>query len=386
MKALIFGAGNIGRGFIGQILKDNNYELNFADISDKLINEINLKKSYIVYFAGDEEKKMEISNISGINSIRDPEKLKEAIQEADLITTAVGSNILPIVAKTILEGIRERLSNENIRPFNIIACENSIGATNILKESLFSYLGEEEKYKANKFIGFPNSAVDRIVPMQNNESLLDVIVEPYYEWVVEDDGFRGSFMHLKGIQYKKDLTPYIERKLFTVNTGHASIAYIGSIYRYRSINEAIKDEAVLEKVLGVLSETSDYLIKSFNFSEEEQRKYVDTIINRFKNPHISDDISRVARAPIRKISPNDRFIYPAQKLLGLGKTPYNLAKTISCILKYINEDDKESIELNKYLNEYGVSKTLKKYSGLEEDSILTELIEENYYGLEKAFN
>lgn len=384
MKALIFGAGNIGRGFIGQILKDNNYDLIFADINEILIDEINLKKEYTVYFAGDKKRYIKISDVNGINSIKEPKKLQKAIQSVDLITTAVGPNIVPVIAKTILEGVKERLSNECIRPFNIIACENSIGATNLLKKSLFSYLNHEEKLKAEEYIGFPNSAVDRVVPIQSNENLLDVIVEPYHEWVVESDKFKGDFESIRGVEYKKDLTPYIERKLFTVNTGHASTAYIGEAYGYKTINEALNDDIVLEMVMGVLNETSEYLVRSFNFSENEQKIYVDTTINRFKNPHISDDISRVARSPIRKISPNDRFIYPSMQLLKMGKTPYNLAKTVSYILKYLNLEDEESVELNDYLSEYGVPKTLEKYSGLEKDSILTELIEENYYELEKS--
>ncbi|NLY46016.1 MAG: mannitol-1-phosphate 5-dehydrogenase [Tissierella sp.] len=382
MKALIFGAGNIGRGFIGQILNENNYDLIFADISDELIEEINLKKEYRVFFASEEKVYTTISDIRGVHNIKEVKKLNEVIQEVDLIATAVGPSVVPIIARTILEGVKERLRKENIRPFNIIACENAIGATDLLKESLLSNLSEEEKIKAEEYIGFPNSAVDRIVPIQSNEDLLDVVVEPYYEWIIEGDKLKGDFDYIKGVGYKKDLKPYIERKLFTVNTGHASTAYIGNIYGYKTIYEAINDDRVLEMTLGVLAETSEYLVKSFHFSESEQKKYVDTIIYRFKNPHISDDISRVARSPIRKISPNDRFIYPSTQLLKMGKTPHNLAKTISYILKYLNMEDKESIELNEYLKEYGVSKTLNKYSGIEENSTLTKLIE-GYYMIKK---
>lgn len=383
MKALVFGAGNIGRGFIGQILKENHYELIFADINEQLIDEINRKRSYKVYFADEDKRPIEITDIVGVHNIKEPQRLKEAIHEVDLITTAVGINIVPIIAQTILEGIKERLSKESIKPLNIIACENSIGATEVLKKSLFLHLNEEERMKAEEYIGFPNSAVDRIVPIQSNENLLDVMVEPYYEWIIEADKINKSLDLIKGVQYKKDLKSYIERKLFTVNTGHATTAYLGDFFGYKTINEAINDDEILDRVLRTLSETSDYLVSNFKFSIEEQRKYVDAIINRFKNPYISDDISRVARSPIRKISPNDRFIYPAKKLLNIGKMPYNLAKTLSYVLKYSNEEDEESVELNDYLNEYGVSKTLEKYCDLEEGSILAQLIEENYGKLER---
>nr|WP_312458777.1 mannitol-1-phosphate 5-dehydrogenase [Proteiniclasticum sp.] len=263
-------------------------------------------------------------------------------------------------------------------PFSIIACENAVGATKVLKDALYEGLSEEERALAEEYIGFPNSAVDRIVPMQKNENLLDVQVEPFFEWVVEEDAVKGDLLNLKGVHYVKDLTPYIERKLFTVNTGHAATAYLGLLKGHETVLQAMGDEEVEDAVRGVLQETSDYIVKNYGFEEKEHKAYVEKILGRFKNPYISDDLTRVARSPIRKISPSDRFVKPALGLLSLGEEPKNLAGAIAALLLYVNEEDPEAVTLQKDLKERGLSEVLHKYAGLSEENPLAQLIKKEY--------
>lgn len=378
MNALHFGAGNIGRGFIGLLLSSNGFQVSFADVSDVLIDAIKEEGKYRVILADESHEAISVEGVLGINSAKEPEALKEAVLQADLITTAVGVSIVPHIGRTLLHGIKERLHQEKITPFSIIACENAVGATKVLKDALYEGLSEEERALAEEYIGFPNSAVDRIVPMQKNENLLDVQVEPFFEWVVEEDAVKGDLLNLKGVHYVKDLTPYIERKLFTVNTGHAATAYLGLLKGHETVLQAMGDEEVEDAVRGVLQETSDYIVKNYGFEEKEHKVYVEKILGRFKNPYISDDLTRVARSPIRKISPSDRFVKPALGLLSLGEEPKNLAGAIAALLLYVNEEDPEAVTLQKDLKERGLSEVLHKYAGLSEENPLAQLIKKEY--------
>lgn len=378
MKALHFGAGNIGRGFIGLLLAQNGFQVTFADVSDVLIEEIKKKGNYRVILADETHEIIPVSGVSGINSQKEPEELKAAVLDADLITTAVGVSIVPHIGRSLLAGIRERLSIEPIKPFSIIACENAVGATEVLKAALFEALTEKERVLAEKYIGFPNSAVDRIVPMQKNENLLDVQVEPFFEWVVEKDALKGPLENLEGVHYVENLTPYIERKLFTVNTGHGATAYFGLLKGHKTVLEAAEDDEVEKSVRGVLAETSSYIVQRYGFDAVEHQAYVEKILARFKNPYISDDLTRVARSPIRKLSPGDRFVKPALGLIDLGGEPRNLASALAALLLYTNEEDAEAVTLQNDLRTLGLTEVLKKYAGLQEGDLLTSLVQKEY--------
>lgn len=364
MKAVHFGAGNIGRGFIGKVLHDNGYGITFADVNDEIIDALNREQKYTVHIAEENGDAYEISGVKGVHTAQDTEQLAKAIAEADIITTAVGVNILPIIAKTIAPHLEQRGEG---KPLNIIACENAVLATDTLKTAIASEVGTH----AFRNIGFPNSAVDRIVPIQKNENILDVKVEPFYEWVIEADSWIGDDK-LDGVNYVPDLMPYIERKLFTVNTGHAAIAYYGKTLGYRSVSEAMQDDEVVVFLRNVLKETTLYLTQNYDFTEAEQSQYIDKIIGRFKNPYLSDDLDRVGRGILRKLGPNDRIIKPLVYLHEHGHDHDALSELVVHALKFDNQDDPEQVEMNQIISEKGLTHFLSTHSGLR-DGLLEEI-------------
>jgi mannitol-1-phosphate 5-dehydrogenase len=365
LEAVHFGAGNIGRGFIGLLLYQSGYDTTFVDVNDEIIRAINEKKQYSVVLAAEDKKTITVKNISAINSVSNPEEAARAIAEADIITTAVGPNVLPIISKLIAQGLRERVKT-NKQPLNIIACENMVGGTKLLKENIYQHCTSEEKAILNEMIGFPNAAVDRIVPNQTNEELLQVLVEPYYEWVVEAPAIKGEKPPINGITFVEDLTPYIERKLFTVNTGHAAAAYVGYHLGYRTIIDAMKDVRVSDTIQGALRESGEALIQTYQFDREEHEKYIETILSRFTNPFISDEVTRVARGPLRKLGARDRLVRPAVMYMeATGKVPVYLAKVIAAALAFNHEADEEAVQLQEMIANQGVEATLHEISGLE---------------------
>lgn len=302
----------------------------------------------------------------------------EAIKQADLITTAVGPKVLPIISNLIANGLRAR-SRETNRPLNIIACENMIGGSSLLKANVFKHLNDDEKRAFASLYGFPDAAVDRIVPKQENENILDVSVEPYYEWVVDETSIKGTKPTVQGITYVRDLKPYIERKLFTVNTGHAACAYIGHYFNYATIKEAMDDQIVQSLIKGALMESGEVLIQTHHFDRKTHQQYIDDILERFFNPYISDELTRVGRDPIRKLGSNERLLRPATLYWQLTETaPIHLAKVIAAALCYTNAVDKEAIELQAIVPTQGFEKALQKVSGLDRNHPLMSIVLEQY--------
>ncbi|WP_214824517.1 mannitol-1-phosphate 5-dehydrogenase [Exiguobacterium sp. s28] len=370
MKAVHFGAGNIGRGFIGLLLNQSGYEVTFVDINDTVIQALEDKRFYEVGFAEEGVDNVVVDRVRGVNSLTDPERVIALIAEADLVTTAVGPTLLPRVAPLISEGLRDR---ETSAPVYVIACENMIGGSASLHQAI-----EASGGIGTANASFPNAAVDRIVPLQQHADPLFVEVETFYEWVIETKGL-AERPPLQGVTWVDEIGPYIERKLFTVNTGHAIASYIGSLFGKATIDEALKDRRVRQVVQGALYETGWLLLEKYGFEAKEHSQYIQKIIKRFENPKLKDEVSRVARSPIRKLGPSDRLVKPARELIDNGIEPNELAYGIAAALTYYNPDDSESSELYVSIEEDGIVSTVEKYLQLHEDDTLTKLILEQYH-------
>lgn len=295
------------------------------------------------------------------------------IGPADVVTTAIGPNILPFIAELIAKGIQKRRETNVEQPLDVIACENMIGGSQFLLSKVQEFLTEEDTTYVDKYVGFPNAAVDRIVPIQHHDDPLFVSVEPFSEWLVDETQCKNTELRLEGVGYVADLEPYIERKLFSVNTGHATTAYTGSFYGYQTIGEAIQDERVLNQLKEVLQETGALLIAKWDFDAEAHDKYINKIIDRFANPHISDDISRVARTPMRKLGFDERFIRPIREAKERNLSYKHLLEVVAMILQYNDPEDSESVELQKRLAEESLETVVKSVTSLEDEEILAEI-------------
>ncbi|WP_062052502.1 mannitol-1-phosphate 5-dehydrogenase [Bacillus sp. JCM 19034] len=377
MKSTVhFGAGNIGRGFIGALFSKSGYDVTFVDIDDRIISSLNKERSYHVKLATEKQETTKVEHVSGLNNLTQENDVIAAIKEATFLTTAIGPNILPRIAPLIASGITERVLHTDEKLY-IIACENQIGATDILKEHILENLEEDVKENIAGRIYFFNSAVDRIVPIQNQESL-DVLVEPYYEWVVET---KETIPFVKGMKIVDDLAPFIARKLFTVNTGHAVIAYLGYLEGMKTIDETLGNTRIAAQVKATLKETGAFLVKEYGFDQKEHLAYIDQNIERFKNRYLSDSVTRVARSPIRKLGPNDRLIRPLTEAHKKGLPYTNLAKAIAAALLFDYLEDEEALEIQGMIKEYGPVYVLKTISKLDEGSVIVNEIIRQYHML-----
>lgn len=375
MKALHFGAGNIGRGFIGKLLADAGIHVTFADINETVINLLNKQQSYSVKIVGEGQNKIEIvKNVDGLNSANQDQLLAK-IQEVDLITTAIGAGVLKIISKSLAQGLLARIQQGNTKPLNVIACENMVRGTTALKEHIFTHLSEDEQKLVSQYVGFVDSAVDRIVPPveANAEDPLQVTVEEFSEWIVDETQFKGEIPNIPGMERTDNLMAFIERKLLTLNTGHAVTAYLGKLAGYQFVKQSIDDENIKQQVKAVMQESGAVLIKRYNFDPAAHTAYIEKILKRFANPYLQDDVDRVGREPLRKLSYNDRLIKPLRGTLEYQLPHSMICKAVAAALCYTNANDPQAVELQQTLAEQGVIATLTKYTGLDDQAIFAEI-------------
>ena len=380
-KAIQFGAGNIGRGLIGSLLSKAGYHVVFADVNTEIIDKINKDKEYTIHVMDTVCSEEKVNDISGVISINN--EIYKEIVEAEIITTAVGPVVLPRIAPTIAKGIALRKENGVKNYLNIIACENAIKASSQLEEEVKKYLTKDEVDYLEEFVGFPNCSVDRIVPPVKSENILDVVVENYYEWNVEEKAFKGEIPKIEGMNLVDNLMAYIERKLFTLNTGHAITAYFGYLKGYETIEESIKDEVIYDFVKKAMIESGKGLIAKYNFDEEAHYKYINKIIDRFKNPYLKDDVARVGREPLRKLNENDRLIKPLITARGFNINTDNLLLGVGAALHYDNKEDAQSVQLQSLINEKGIKESLAEISKISGDTDVLDKVEKYYDEVKK---
>ncbi|OLQ92030.1 mannitol-1-phosphate 5-dehydrogenase [Vibrio ponticus] len=380
-NAVHFGAGNIGRGFIGKLLADADVAVTFADVNEPLVDQISHKQEYKVKVVGSECSIDTVTHVTAVNSAS--EDVINQIVTTDMVTTAVGPNVLDIIAKTIAKGIEKRLASGNIKPLNIIACENMVRGTTHLKGEVYKYLDEQLHPQVDELVGFVDSAVDRIVPPADaaNDDPLEVTVESFSEWIVDEQQFKGEIPEINGMEKTDNLMAFVERKLFTLNTGHCITAYLGNLKGHRTIREAIEDPEIHAEVKQAMFESGEVLIRRYGFDREFHAAYIDKILSRFANPYLVDEVDRVGRQPIRKLGANDRLIKPLLGTIEYGVENKTLLKGIAAALKYTSDSDPQAIELQTALQQQGVKKTLAHYTGLDENSAEVAQIDSLYQQL-----
>jgi mannitol-1-phosphate 5-dehydrogenase len=366
--AVHFGGGNIGRGFIAELFHETGYKIVFLDVVASLIEQINKSPSYTVTEVGEEgEKTKTIDNYTAIDTSKEMERAVAAIAGADIVTCAVGPNVLKFLGAPIANAIRARTMK---KPLAVIACENMINATDKLKEFIIDPKNMDEETLKNlaSKAEFGNSAIDRIVPTQAPDAGMNVKIEAFYEWCVETTGFKSGHPEINGVHWVDNLEPYIERKLFTVNTSHATAAYFGYHKGIKTIHEAMADPHIKKEVYMALEETAHLIKTKHGISHDDQEKYVKTIVSRISNPYLEDVCVRVGRAPLRKLGRKERFIGPAAQLAERGYNVSALLGGVEMALRFQNvEGDEESVELAKIMSSKTAEECVTELCGLETD-------------------
>ncbi|MBP8126085.1 MAG: mannitol-1-phosphate 5-dehydrogenase [Aeromonadaceae bacterium] len=364
MKALHFGAGNIGRGFIGKLLAESEAELTFADANAELVDQLNHSQQYKVHVVGSQHQIDVVSRIVAVNA--NSGEVIDRIRQADLITTAVGPMILDKIAATLASGLQLRFDDGNLTPLNIIACENMVRGTTHLKSAVLARLPEAYHERLEQCVGFVDSAVDRIVPpaAAANDDPLEVTVESFSEWIVDQTQFKGQVPAVTGMELTGNLIAFVERKLFTLNTGHCITAYLGALAGYSTIREAIADVVIQEKVRRAMQQSGEVLVRRYGFDRQLHHAYIEKILGRFANPYLVDEIDRVGRQPLRKLGADDRLIKPLLGTLEYGLEHDALLEGIAAALCYRNETDPQAVELQQMIQNEGVASTLVRVTGL----------------------
>lgn len=326
MKAVVFGGGNIGRGFLGQLLFESGFETVFVDINQPLLDELNARNRYPIKIVCNEyQKEITVENVRGVHS----SQAAAEIADADILFTSAGVKVLPHIAPVIRQGLALRKSG-----IDIVICENLMDADQYLKNLV----------QPNGNVGFVEASVGRMVPVMTDEmregDITKVWVEPFCTLPVDREAFLNPIPPIKGMLPDAPFAYYIQSKLYLHNMGHAVAAYMGKKKGYRYIWQAMEDEAIHETVKNAMYASALALHFEHDKPKDEVIAYADDLLFRFQNRYLGDTTDRVGRDVERKLAPKDRLL-GALKLCQKHHVPTdNIKRGIMAALDYIYEEEK----------------------------------------------
>lgn len=383
MKAVIFGAGNIGRGFLGLLLSRSGHSVTFVDVNEEQVALINRDRAYPVYVVGSTGTEEQVVMDARAVSANDSERLTRELVEVDLILTAVGKKALVSVGKVLGKGLIARLKARPREEVHVIvvACENVHDNTGFLLTQILESVEPAQRDAIVGSISFPNCMVDRIVPNLRDpvSSPLAVWVEDYCRLAIDKAALRGPFPEVAGVELVDNLPALLEQKLYTLNMAHAVVGYLGWLAGYEFVHDAVVDYGVRELLSGCFDEVSRLLcFRHASIIPAEQRAFAESVIRRFSNTRLRDALTRVTSDPRRKLGPSDRLVSPAVLLASDGYNPSYLTAGVAATFSYRNDADREACEIEGSITERGIAPTIESVCGLDSDSQLSRAIASHY--------
>jgi mannitol-1-phosphate 5-dehydrogenase len=331
-KMVQFGAGNIGRSFIGQLFSRSGYEVVFIDINKELVKELNKKRTYKLVIKRNElpDEIILIENIRAINGY-DKEAVIREIVDTDILATAVGKDALPQIVPVIAQGLQLRDEKRGKNPLDIIIAENFRNVADYLRKELKSLLPLE--YPFDELVGLIESSIGKMVPLMKEEDkkkdLLWIFAEPYNTLIVDKKGFKTPLPHLRDLRAVENIKAYVDRKLFIHNLGHSAAAYLG--YQYDSkmtfIYEALEVPEIYKIVREGMKQSAVALNEAYpkDLALPDLQNHIDDLLFRFQNKSLRDTIFRVGRDLYRKLDKNERLV-GSMLLAQRQNAPYHKIK------------------------------------------------------------
>ena len=380
MKAVMYGAGNIGRGFIAQRFYLSGYHTTFIDVNPAAVDAINEAGKYPIYVTRGTEYVPEwVENVDAVNG-RDEAAVIDTIAGADIMATALGAPILPYVAPLIAKAVLARRERSG-KALNILICENLIGSDKFLHDLVAPHIPEESMTWFEENVGFVSVVVGRTVPPTPAEFSAKhpaaVCADVYSELPANPVGFRPVGCELPPVKGLVTFTPfeyYIERKLLIHNMGHAMTAYLSVLKNYSYVHEGTDDAEIKYFVMRALIEAARGLAKRHGAPCDECVRFAEELVPRFENRLLMDALDRVGRDPKRKVGVGDRLGGAFKMVKDSGATPAYIGIGIAAAYLYRNEADPTSVELTDYVKENGLAAALAKYSDIhdEKDAAMVE--------------
>lgn len=384
---VMFGAGCVGRGFLGQLFAESDYEITFVEIDIPLMDTINARHGYTLRLVeGDWADEITVPVARVLHSRAD-ETLVQALAETSLITTAVGTRSLPDIAPIIATGIVRRAECGVATPLNVLICENMQDASATFRAMVIEHIPSEHRTYAGNHVGFVDVVIGRTIPRPTPEmrtrNCSFILADTYKKLPVNRPRFVGPLPEIVGLLPTDNFQAYINRKLYLHNCGHAILGYLGYSRGHEFTHVALKDPDIRRVLEASFAETKSGFEVVHGMDSIELDTYIAYLLKNFANHALADTVIRLARDPLRKLGPKDRLVGAARLAEKAGIAPEALSWGIAAGYCYDYIEDPLAIELQRRIVAEGLDPAMLDVSGIRPEEPLGELVRTRYSELQR---
>jgi len=203
----------------------------------------------------------------------------------------------------------DRRRRAGLPPFTVVSCDNMHRNGDVAHSALVGFARLRDTELADWIatsVAFPSSMVDRITPHTTDEEReavarrygvddrWPVITEPFSQWVIEDTFSHGRPpLDQVGVRFVPDIAGYELVKTRLLNAAHSALGYLGSLAGHRSIDRVMADPLLAAYVQRLMDdEVTPLLVAPEGV---DLARYKRTLLRRFANPAIADQLSRLCR-------------------------------------------------------------------------------------------
>lgn len=373
LRAVVVGAGAIGRGFLGQLSADAGGTTTFLDVDEALVAALNRRGGYPLDLVSDDTvRALWVPRVAA--AMPDTPAAQVAIARADWMATCVGARHLTSLAPALARGLQRRFETRPEPDLNVIVAENLPDAAAVLRSATLKALPAIVRRWARQRVGFVDASIGRMVPHGEtatevgDDDALRVRAESYAILPLDADAWRGPRLAVPGFDYRSPFAAVVETKRFLHNLGHAVTAYHGALRGAGTLADCMAMPEVARETIAAMNEAVLALSRKWSLDRDDLEAHAADLRHRFANRALGDPVARVAADPLRKLARDERLVGAVRLALEQGVEPVAMARAVAAALRYDAPDDPSARELASGRVSLPEGEWLTRVTGLAPDA------------------
>lgn len=325
-RAVVFGAGAVGRGFVGPLFSAAGWHVTYVDVLPALIDTLNADGRYRQIVVDNHGRRAVWVGPVDAVAVSDANGVIRALVRADMAATAVGAANLGRLAPLIAAGLAERRRHGAL-PLDFLLCENLHDVGGVLRAALDEAHGGD----TSELAGLAATSVGRMIPSETQDPAdpSAVVVEPYAQLPYDASALLNSRPDVPGLVPVRHFGMYGDRKLYIHNMGHCMLAYLAHARGLTYVWEAVELPELRYLVHTAMTESAAALAAVHHVSIGPLFEHVNDLLYRFGNRALGDTSARVGRDPERKMQVDDRLLGAYRLCRTAGVVPLHVSLAVA---------------------------------------------------------